>query len=36
MKKNSYIYVGHFATELLWSPYAKSRLIGKDPDAGKD
>ena len=23
-------------TPLLWSPDAKSRLIGKDPDAGKD
>ena len=21
---------------VLWSPYAKSQLIGKDPDAGKD
>ena len=21
---------------ILWSPDAKSRLIGKDPDAGKD
>ena len=23
-------------TPTLWPPYAKSRLIGKDPDAGKD
>ena len=23
-------------TPILWSPNAKSRLIGKDPDAGKD
>ena len=22
--------------KLLWSPDSKSRLIGKDPDAGKD
>jgi len=21
---------------ILWLPYAKSQLIGKDPDAGKD
>jgi len=21
---------------ILWPPYVKSRLIGKDPDAGKD
>ena len=21
---------------ILWPPYAKSQLIGKDPDAGKD
>ena len=36
MKKNRYIYLSHFATQLFWPPYAKSRLIGKDPDAGKD
>ena len=23
-------------TPILWSPDAKGRLIGKDPDAGKD
>ena len=23
-------------TPILWPPYAKSWLIGKDPDAGKD
>ena len=23
-------------TPILWSPHAKSRLIGKDPDAGRD
>jgi len=23
-------------TPTLWSPDAKSRIIGKDPDAGKD
>ena len=23
-------------TTVLWPPYAKSRLIGKDPDAGRD
>ena len=23
-------------TPILWTPDAKSRLIGKDPDAGKD
>ena len=23
-------------TAILWPPYAKNRLIGKDPDAGKD
>ena len=22
--------------QILWPPVAKSRLIGKDPDAGKD
>ena len=24
------------AAPILWSPDAKSQLIGKDPDAGKD
>ena len=23
-------------TLILWPPHAKSRLIGKDPDAGRD
>ena len=23
-------------TPVLWPPHAKSRLIGKDPDAGRD
>ena len=23
-------------TPILWSPHAKSRLIGKDPDSGRD
>ena len=23
-------------TSILWPPHAKSRLIGKDPDAGRD
>ena len=23
-------------TSVLWAPHAKSRLIGKDPDAGRD
>ena len=23
-------------TAILWPPHAKSRLIGKDPDAGRD
>ena len=23
-------------TPILWTPHAKSLLIGKDPDAGKD
>ena len=26
----------HFNIYLLWPPHAKSRLIGKDPDAGRD
>ena len=36
MKKNRYIYLIHFAAKLLWPPYAKSRLTGKDPDSGKE
>ena len=27
---------GHAEAPTLWPPDAKSRLIGKDPDAGKD
>ena len=32
------IFIGRTDTEapILWSSDAKSRLIGKDPDAGKD
>ena len=36
----SWIFIGRtdaeFETPILWSPDAKSQLIGKDPDAGKD
>ena len=36
----SWIFIGRTDTEaeapILWLPDAKSRLIGKDPDAGKD
>ena len=36
----SWIFIGRTDAEakapILWSPYAKSQLIGKDPDAGKD
>ena len=33
-----WIYIGKTDAEapVLWTPVAKSRLIGKDPDAGKD
>ena len=35
-----WVFIGRTDTEaeapILWSPYVKSRLIGKDPDAGKD
>ena len=27
---------GEAETPILWSPHAKSGLIGKDPDAGRD
>ena len=27
---------GEAETPVLWSPHSKSRLIGKDPDAGRD
>ena len=36
----SWIFVGRIDAEaevtILWPPDAKSRLVGKDPDAGKD
>ena len=36
----SWVFIGRTATEaeapILWPPDVKSRLIGKDPDAGKD
>ena len=36
----SWIYIGRnddeAETPILWPPYAKSQLTGKDPDAGKD
>ena len=34
----SWVFIGRTDVEapILWSPDAKSRLIGKDPDAGKD
>ena len=33
-----WIFIGRTDAEtpILWAPDAKSRLIGKDPDAGKD
>ena len=27
---------GEAETSILWPPYAKNQLFGKDPDAGKD
>ena len=30
------IFIGRTETPILWPPDAKSRLVGKDPDAGKD
>ena len=30
------IFIARTKTPILWQPHAKSRLIGKDPDAGKD
>ena len=43
---HTYVYMYHFAlylklnaeaeTPILWPPHAKSWLIGKDPDAGRD
>ena len=36
----SWVFIGRTDVEaetpILWTPDAKSRLIGKDPDAGKD
>ena len=36
----SWVFIGitdvEAETPILWPPDAKSRLIGKDPDAGKD
>ena len=36
----SWIFIGktdaEAETSILWPPYVKNRLIGKDPDAGKD
>ena len=34
----SWIFIGRTDAEIpiLWPPDAKSQLIGKDPDAGKD
>ena len=36
----SWVFIGgtdvEAETPILWSPDAKNRLIGKDPDAGKD
>ena len=36
----SWVFIGRTDVEaetpVLWPPDAKSRLIGKDPDAGKD
>ena len=36
----SWVFIGRTDAEaeapILWSPDRKSRLIGKDPDAGKD
>ena len=36
----SWVFIGRTdaeaETRILWTPHAKSRLIGKDPDAGRD
>ena len=36
----SWVFIGRTDAEtetpILWPPYAKSRLVGKDPDAGRD
>ena len=30
------VFIGRTDVEAVWPPDAKNRLIGKDPDAGKD
>ena len=39
-KDQSWVFIGktdaEAETPILWPPHAKSCLIGKDPDAGKD
>ena len=39
-RDQSWVFIGRTDTEaetpILWPPHAKSWLIGKDPDAGKD
>ena len=38
-EKENYMYCVHLhlcIAQILWSPDAKSQLIGQDPDAGKD
>ena len=39
-KDQSWVFIGRTDAEaeapILWPPDAKSQLIGKDPDAGKD
>ena len=36
----SWVFIGRTVakaeTSILWPPHAKTRLIGKDPDAGRD
>ena len=38
LKEINCIFIGRTDAEvpILWLPHAKSRLIGKDPDAGRD
>ena len=39
-KDQSWVFIGRTDVEaetpVLWPPHVKSRLIGKDPDAGRD
>ena len=39
-RDQSWVFIGRTdakaETPILWPPYGKSRLIGKDPDAGRD